>query len=184
MIYLNFNVFISRPLRTVSFGICSSCSETWHFAVRCCWFWLNRGLKGDPCSLEFPPWAKTSPKSIFNSPGGSSSCSCLWPFSGSIPLSCRWVNRQVSIGSEDRVHRPKLFLLIADPTECGWQFVDGVGYHRVQNQVERFSSGIVVERAQLLLQRVVEHPCLQTHARLSQIRFLPGNDGWFRRCHC
>ena len=53
---------------------------------------------------------------------------------------------------------------------------DGSRHYRLQDQAVRPSVGDLAQHPQLLFQRLVDHPRLQTHERLPQIRFLPGGD--------
>ena len=59
---------------------------------------------------------------------------------------------------------------------------DGPRHHRLQDQAVRPGVGDLAQHPQLLFQRLVDHPGLQTHERLPQIRFLPGEDS--ERKHC
>ena len=51
---------------------------------------------------------------------------------------------------------------------------DGSGVYRVQDEAERPCPGHLAQHPQLLLQRLVEHPRLQTNEGFPQIRFFPG----------
>ena len=58
--------------------------------------------------------------------------------------------------------------------EFDWISADGVGDDRLQDQVERLSLGCLAQHSQLLLQRMVDHPSLQTNEGLFEIRLLSG----------
>lgn len=67
----------------------------------------------------------------------------------------------------------KIFFCL-DCAKPGWISPDGSGSCRIQDEAECPGPGHLVEHPQLLLQRLVEYTCLQTHARLPQIRLFPG----------
>merc|ERR1711881_156814 len=61
----------------------------------------------------------------------------------------------------------------ADHSKPGWLSPDGSGHCWVQDKAVRSRIGDLAEHPKLLLQRLVDHSCLQTHEGFSQIRFFP-----------
>ena len=62
----------------------------------------------------------------------------------------------------------------ADRAEPGGLPADGAGHRGLQDQAVRPRPRHLAQRPQLLLQRLVEHPRLQAHEGLPQVRLLPG----------
>lgn len=60
-----------------------------------------------------------------------------------------------------------------DPAEHGGNCPHHPGGHRLQNQAGGVDPRRVASGDQCLLQRFLDHPGLQAHARLSQVRLLP-----------
>lgn len=60
-----------------------------------------------------------------------------------------------------------------DPPEPGRDRPHHPGCHRLQNQTSSVDPGPVAPGHQRLLQRLLDHPRLQAHARFPQIRLLP-----------
>ena len=73
--------------------------------------------------------------------------------------------------STDGVHSS----VFADHSELGWLHSDGSGHDRLQDQAVRPGARHLAQHSQLLLQRLVDHSCIQTYERFPQIRLLPGN---------
>ena len=59
------------------------------------------------------------------------------------------------------------FFCIADHSKPRWIPADGPRHDWLQDQAVRLRPGLLAQPSQLLLQRVVDHSCLQANERLS-----------------
>lgn len=62
---------------------------------------------------------------------------------------------------------------VADPAEHGWDRPHHPGSNRFQNETGSVDPRPVAAGYQLLLQRLLDHPRLQAHARLPKVRLFP-----------
>ena len=62
----------------------------------------------------------------------------------------------------------------ANNTKCGWICADDTCHNRLQDKIERIGSRSLVKHSQFLFQCLVDDTIIQTHARFSEVRFLPG----------
>jgi len=73
-----------------------------------------------------------------------------------------------------------LTFFATDPAEHGGDCSHYSGGHRLQNQASSVDPRLVASSHQRLLQRFLDHPRLQAHARLPQVRLLPDHFGYRR----
>ena len=73
----------------------------------------------------------------------------------------------------------------ANNTKCGWISADDTCHNRLQDEIERIGSRSLVKHSQFLFQCLVDDTIIQTHARFSEVRFLPGkqNENLFSSHH-